>query len=722
MTSGGSAAGSAAGGSAARRAQEARRQERLLREQWRAARQRAERWEAAGEGERRIAAQLLMLTERGWRLLVDRRWPGTRAANVDMLLIGPGGVFVIDVKNWRAAPEPSGGRLRAGGFSRDEHRRKLLAVTKAAEGAVAALGMSPVAVRPLMAFAGHRVDTELGRLRLLGEHEIGPALLSERTRLSAGSVRALAEHLGRVFPEYEDPAAADRTDARTAQHRPAATPAAPSAPSLADDGLFDLDGLRRAALDEARRAPIERWMTFLDPDQLALVRRNWAGPARISGPAGTGKTVVALHRAAYLAQRTGGRVLYVTFANNLPRVQATFLATMAPAVADRIEFSSLHHWAQKYLQSRDVPVRLHREKAETAFSLAWKHLGRDSCLAEIDPLPRYWKEEIDHVIKGRGITSFDEYAVLPRRRRRTSLRHPHRQAVWALYEAYEAQRTERAVHDFNDVLSLALAETAGRGGHPYAAVVVDEVQDLTLVGVRLLHSLVGDSPNGLLLVGDGQQAVHPGGFRLSDAGIDIRGDRGQVLRANYRNGKEIVDTALSVVAEDAFEDIDGSRTPGRRDVDLTYHHGEVVRAVLPSPAAHDAALVAVLRGLSPQELADSAVLCPATRAIERYRRLLTRAGVRVCLLESYDGRPVAAVKLGSYRRAKGLEFKRVYLPRYEANLTAAKEARDDAGTAGEQGELLRSQLFVAMTRARDVLWLGSVRPSGTAGESANKEE
>ncbi|WP_237519489.1 nuclease-related domain-containing protein [Streptomyces sp. HUCO-GS316] len=98
----------AAGGSASRRAQEARRQERLLREQWQTARQRARRWEAASEGERRVAAQLLVLTARGWRLLVDRRWPGTRAANVDMLLVGPGGVFVLDVKNWRSAPATSG--------------------------------------------------------------------------------------------------------------------------------------------------------------------------------------------------------------------------------------------------------------------------------------------------------------------------------------------------------------------------------------------------------------------------------------------------------------------------------------------------------------------------------------------------------------------------------------------------------------------------------------
>ncbi|MEW9517307.1 nuclease-related domain-containing DEAD/DEAH box helicase [Streptomyces tubercidicus] len=699
----GSSRGAAAGASAGRRAQQARRQERLLREQWQAARARAERWEAASEGEQRVAAQLLMLTERGWRLLVDRRWPGTRAANVDMLLIGPGGVFVIDVKNWRAAPEISGGRLRAGGFSRDEHRRKLLAVTKAAESAVASLGMSPVAVRPLLAFAGHRVDAELGRVRLLGEREIGPALLSERTRLSGESVRALTEHLGRVFPEYQaPPPAAPSPPAGTSQDAATRPPEA--------DGLFDLDGLREAALDEARRAPIEQWMTFLDPDQLALVRRNWAGPARISGPAGTGKTVIALHRAAYLAQRTNGRVLYVTFANNLPRVQATFLKTMAPAVADRIDFRSLHSWAQEYLRDRGIPVHLHKEKAETAFSFAWKHLGRNSCLTEIDPQHPYWREEIDYVIKGRGITSFEEYAALPRRRRRAGLRRPHRQAVWSLYEAYEAERTERAVHDFNDVLSLALAEAAGRTGHSgYTAVVVDEVQDLTLVGVRLLHALVGDTPNGLLLVGDGQQAVYPGGFRLSDAGIDIRGDRGQVLRANYRNSKEIVDTALSVVAEDAFEDLDGLRTPGRRDIDLTYHDGEVQRAVHPTPAAHDEALLTALRGLTPQELAGSAVLCPAKRAIEHYQRLLTRAGLPVCSLDRYDGHPVEAVKLGSYRRAKGLEFKRVYLPQHDTPPpTGCPAGRTPGETAHERAELARSQLYVAMTRARDVLWLGSV--------------
>ncbi|MFI2072719.1 nuclease-related domain-containing DEAD/DEAH box helicase [Streptomyces triculaminicus] len=734
-----------AGGSASNRAQEARRHERELREQLRAAQQEARRWEAASEGERKVAAQLLMLTRRGWRLLVDRRWPGTRAANVDMLLVGPGGVFVIDVKNWRAAPGAADGHLTAGRQRRDGEIGKLLAVTRVAEVALAPLGLSPVAVQPLMVFAGRSFDGTLDRVRLLGEREVGPALLAERTRLGAAMVCAIADHLEVVFPAYEGSYVPEEPSVPSADSgRPApdggGTSDAASGDTVDDNALFDIASLCDAAMDAARRAPVERWMTFLHPDQVALVRRNWSGPARVSGPAGTGKTVVALHRAAHLAQRTTGRILYVTFASNLPRVQGTFLRTMAPAVADRVEFRSLHSWARKFLAERGIPHRLHGGRSEDAFSRAWVRCGRPSVLAALDPCPRYWHEEIDCVIKGRGITGFEEYATLRRQRRRAALRRPHREAVWALYEEYERVRRARGVHDFNDILSLALAEARARPGRsPYAAVIADEVQDLTLVGVRLLHALVGDAPNGLLLVGDGQQAVYPGGFRLSDAGIDVRGDRGQVLRTNYRNAQQILDAALAVVADDAFDDIDGTRLAGLRDVDRTYHGGQVTRSVSGTPAEHDDALLAALRARGEASWPDSAVLCRSRRETAHYQRLLARAGIPFCSLERYDGRPVAAVKVGSYRRAKGLEFKHVYLPDHEpapampsvaapvtasvtssgmsavrpsaapsATSTRACTVVGDEDIALERAELSRTQLFVAMTRARDSLWLGSV--------------
>ncbi|MFB7266495.1 nuclease-related domain-containing protein, partial [Streptomyces nojiriensis] len=115
-----------AGGAGSQRAQDARRQERLLREQWEAARRQALRWSAVGEGEQRVLAQLLVLTARGWRLLVDRQWSGTRTADADMLLVGPGGVFVLQAT---AGGEPGDGRATG-----------LLAATKAAESAVASLG------------------------------------------------------------------------------------------------------------------------------------------------------------------------------------------------------------------------------------------------------------------------------------------------------------------------------------------------------------------------------------------------------------------------------------------------------------------------------------------------------------------------------------------------------------------------------------------------------
>ncbi|MGW1194283.1 UvrD-helicase domain-containing protein [Streptomyces sp. NPDC002536] len=691
-----------AGGSALNRAQEARRHERELREQLWAARREARRWEAAGEGEQLVHAQLLVLAQRGWRLLVDRRWPGTRAANVDMLLVGPGGVFVIDVKNWRSAPETAHGRLTAGGRHCDGEVRKLLAVTRVAEGAVAALGLSPVAVQPLMVFAGHSLAESLGRVRLLGDQDVAPALMAERTRLTPSQVRMLGAHLEEVFPAYET-SSVDRSSTTSREQE---TPV--------DDALFDVTGLRDAAMEAARSAPIERWMTFLAAEQVPLVRRNWSGPARISGPAGTGKTVVALHRAAHLAQRTTGRILYVTFANNLPRVQSTFLGTMAPAVADRVEFRSLHSWARGFLDERGIVHRLNGERAETAFSHAWMRRGRSSILASVDRSPGYWREEIDYVIKGRGITRFEDYATLRRIRRRTNLRRTHREAVWELYEEYERIRTERGVHDFNDILSLALAEARRHpGSPPYAAVIADEVQDLTLVGVRLLHALVGDTDNGLLLVGDGQQSVYPGGFRLSDAGIDVRGDRGQVLRTNYRNAKEILDAALAVVAEDAFDDIDGTRTAGHRDVDLTYHDGTVTRAVFRTAAAQDEALLDALRTLGPSNWPDSAILCRSHRETNHFRDLLNRSGIPLCPLDRYDGQPVAAVKLGTYRRAKGLEFKHVHLPDHDiASDGSVDSSAPDADVTRERQELWRTQLFVAMTRARDTLWLGSVAAGG----------
>ncbi|TDD93020.1 nuclease-related domain-containing DEAD/DEAH box helicase [Actinomadura rubrisoli] len=688
----------AAGGSAGERGRRAREEALELARRSREAYELAGRFEAAAEAERVVAATLVSLTAVGWRLLVDRRWPGTRSANIDMILIGPGGVFVIDVKRWRDPPVIDGGHLTAGGESRDAEIEKLLAMTQAVEEQAAELGMSPVALRPLMVFAGHRLDACLGRVRLLGHPDLVHALVAEPKRLTPALVRAVTRHLAELFPAY---AATALTERGTGAVSPGES---------GDDALFQAEDVEKAAMESLLHAPIEQWMTFLHPDQVAVARRDWNGPARVSGPAGTGKTVVGLHRAAHLAARGSGRILYVTFVNNLPRVQKQLFGRMASTFADRVEFSSLHGWATAFLTERGVGMQLNAARADDAFSRAWLTAGRDSALAEIDPAPGYWREEIDHVIKGRGLTSLEEYRTVARHGRRTALQAAHREAAWLLYEEYELLRTERGIGDFNDVLLAALDELGERPADPpYSAVIVDEVQDLTLIGVKLLHALAGDGPNGLLLIGDGQQAVYPGGFRLADAGIAVTG-RGAVLRTNYRNAARILEAAMDLVSGDPFDDLDGPNPNGRRAVDLTYHDGQVLRVGAADEDEHDRRLVEAIRSLPERgadgsaSWADSVVLCRSLRETQHYHRLLTRGGIPVLRLENYDGRPVEAIKLGTYRRAKGLEFKHVFLPRHDSDLSNGAPS-DAAGQ--ERAELARRQLFVAMTRARDLLWLGS---------------
>jgi superfamily I DNA/RNA helicase len=252
----------------------------------------------------------------------------------------------------------------------------------------------------------------------------------------------------------------------------------------------------------------------------------------------------------------------------------------------------------------------------------------------------------------------------------------------------------------------------------YAAVIADEAQDLTLVGLRLVRALAGDGANRLLLIGDCQQAVYPGGFRLADAGLTIRGSAADVLRSNHRNAPAILDAALQVVAGEPVEDLDGTSLAGHPQLDRDAGDGgdgRVVTVVRRTVAEHDEVMVAALlalRGDRPPEwdeaspLADTAVLCSRNREADRYRELLVRAGLPVMKLTDYDGRPVDAIKIGTFVRAKGLEFASVFLPRYQQSELGA--VPPGAATGADRHLLATHHLFVAMTRARRLLWLGSV--------------
>jgi hypothetical protein len=531
-------------------------------------------FEAAAFSEPRTALALRPLEDRGWQVFHDRRWPGSTRANVDHVVVGPPGVMVVDTKHWAGPVEVRNGRLCACEEDRHDAVEDLLRLVASIEELLLDLGtgadgrpagLSPVHVVPVLAFtsfsSARRADIRVGRVRLAAIRQLPALLAAQPTVLSASEIIHVADYLAEQMPPaVRVTVPRQRGSALGVPVRPEPLPADPSAEP---DALFDVPDLAEQ-LAKAASAPLVEWMGFLHPGQTRLVRRSYAGPARIRGPAGTGKSVVMLHRAAWLAETRPGRILVTSFVRTLPIHQQAVYEQLSPTTADRVDFLGLHAVAKKVLAEAGQRMNIVGHRIDAAFDAAWSRAGTSSPLADMAP-PRYWRQEIDFVIKGRGLRHFVDYEALPRRGRSIPLTPAERKPVWRLLTAYDEELQRRHVHDFNDLLSAAVNLVArDRARSPWKAVVIDEVQDLPLIGVRLCALLGGTGPDGLFLVGDGQQAIYPGGFSLTEAGVSVVG-RATVLQVNYRNTRQILDFARVKVDGDDFPISTGpmSRVPAR---------------------------------------------------------------------------------------------------------------------------------------------------------------
>lgn len=694
------------------------------------------KWRAGAAGEAQVVEVLLDIGQAGWFVLADRRWPGTAKANLDVVVVGPGGVFVIDVKTWRDARVESG-TLWHGQVDEGAALRSMLDQCGAVEDVLSAAGYPPSQVTPVLVLAGRaQAGVLLGGVWILGERNLHRELLRRGRLLTDDEVTRLVATLDTACPPKPvRPVAAHRPSGRprptrsphvakgatpVTGHTPAIAPHGPQTSILNDPAaLIDAQDLIDALMVTACAGPIESWMTWLHPEQSALVKRSWNGPARISGAAGTGKTVVALHRAKYLARHSPGRILVTSFVRTVPTVQRALFERLAPGITDQVEFAHLHSWAQRLLRQRGHRVTVDASAARSAFNRAWLHVGRSSSLDAMSVSTDYWYDELIAVIKGRGITDPEDYYALDRIGRRTVLRRPQREAVWDLYTEYERLKTERGTLDWADLILQARDEVRAHPVTDYSAVIVDEVQDLSVVGLQLLHSLVGDTRDGLLLVGDGQQSIYTGSFTATEAGLSLTG-RAAILRRNYRNGGNILRRALEVVAQDEFADLEQRLAPGTRDVDVIRPGGQVTEL---SAADEDSAVAALNSAVSDliengTRPGDLAVLCGTNERALTWARRLRTAGIQAMSLTDYDGLPINHIKVGTYHRAKGLEFAHVFIP--DLHQTPRPRAAGETEDAfQERCELEHRQLFVAMTRARDGLWLCRIDTAATSGPATS---
>ncbi len=447
---------------------------------------------------------------------------------------------------------------------------------------------------------------------------------------------------------------------------------------------------------------IEDWMIFLSPVQRRAVDRAVGGPARVTGGPGTGKTVVGLHRAAAFARdlEPGRRVLLTSFVRTIPDVLAGLFERLAPDLVDRCQFRSVHALAMEVLG--EGHPRVDRDAAHKRFLHVLEakpdryrqlHVG-----ARLSA--EYLWEEVTRVIEGRGLTRRAEYLALQRHGRKRPLPTLIRGLIWDVYEDYRraCDAGDDPVIDWDRVLMLALdALRAQPPARRFAAIVVDEAQDISEVGIRFLLELLEDGNRGrIMLIGDAGQRIYPGGYRLADLGLEIRG-RSFPLTVCYRSTDEIMRAVGALgqyVSTEEFGE-DGVRGLAYS----TVRSGPRPRLRAFASAEDERAWVVSQLDPDDATLDGTGILVLSNRLVEEWRARLEAAGIGSVPLGEYHGRPVPGVKVGTYHRAKGLEFTRLFLPGLDVGYPPCD--RDDPDEMIEKGSLL----YVAMSRARDELFL-----------------
>ena len=469
-------------------------------------------------------------------------------------------------------------------------------------------------------------------------------------------------------------------------------------------------------LEAMLNAPLDRWRVFLHPSQRRLVERRWNGPARVLGGAGTGKTVVAMHRARRLAQALlapgaggaprPGRILFTTFTRNLAAdIEHNLRAICAPEEMERIDVRNLDRWATHFLRSRRYEFRIvYGRDGE-----AWRR-ALDAKPSDPDLPDAFYEDEWEQVVQAHGVATEEEYLRVPRVGRGSRLNRGARARVWPVFKEYRTGLAERGVKEVDDAFrdAAALLE-ADRGALDYAAAVVDEAQDMGAASWRLLRALVPTGPDDLFITGDGHQRIYRRNrVVLGRCGIDVRG-RSRKLRLNYRTTEETRRWAARLLAGRRIDDLDGGADDDRGITSLTRGPAPLLRR-FESRGEQCAFLAAWLKRLQADGLPLRGVCVAARTRRERdaVADALEEHGLPHAALEAgaVDAAGTEGVRLATMHRVKGLEFDRVALAGVNADLVplpAALDARGDAVERESAETEERALVYVAATRAKKEL-------------------
>ena len=489
------------------------------------------------------------------------------------------------------------------------------------------------------------------------------------------------------------------------------------APSGADPFAHP-DALRRfrvmrnvEELEEALEYPWEKWTIFLHPAQLGLVERSYNGPARVSGSAGTGKTVVALHRAAFLAKSNPkARILLITFSDalaNLLRTKLQLLIHQEVQPDGRIVVDSLDAVGVRLYEAKFGPLQLAGQ--DTIGVLVEDAAGKEGTNFSRAFLLTEW----DRVVDAWQLDTWESYRDVARIGRYRRLSETQRKALWPVFERVRSGFREQGLVTKAEMFGWLTREAERLEHPPFDHVVVDEAQDVSVAQLRFLAALAGGRANGLFFAGDLGQRIFQQPFSWKELGVDVRG-RSQTLRINYRTSHQIR-TQADRLLDPAISDVDGNLEERKGTVSVFNGPHPNVQVFedeeAESSAVSEWLTAGISEGLQPSEIS---VFVRSMDQIKRAVAAVKRSHLPYSIFDEDMDAEEGCLTVGTMHLAKGLEFRAVAVMACDSEiipLQSRVESIADEADLEEVYNTERNLLYVACTRARDYLLVTGVEPA-----------
>lgn len=518
---------------------------------------------------------------------------------------------------------------------------------------------------------------------------------------------AVAEHLPQEAGEALLTLASGRTPALPKRLPPNADPFAHPDAMRRFRVLTNVDELARAL-----EFPWEKWTVFLHPAQRYLVEQPYHGSARVSGTAGTGKTVVALHRALFMArQHPRDKILLTTFSDALATaldIKLRRLVGNEPRIQEQIELYAMQELAEKLYRAQwGSPKRVPPDLLRTLLTEA-------AAAHPATPFSeRFLVAEWNEVVDAWQLDSWEAYRDVPRLGRKTRLGSRQREALWAIFEKVREQLAAQGRVTWAGVYGRLTAHYASRPDRPYRFIVVDESQDLGVPELRFLHELGRLRPDSLFFAGDLGQRIFQPPFSWKHLGVDVRG-RSHTLTLNYRTSHQIRQQADRLRPLE-MADVDGL-VESRHGTISAFNGPPPEVEVLESQEAESIRVGEWVRGrlaegIQPEEIA---LFVRDTTHLARAEAALRHAGVAGVELDGRRGPQRGTIALSTMHFAKGMEFRAVAVMACDDEVIPLQSRIEQVSDPSDLEEVYRTErhlLYVACTRARDHLLVTGSAPA-----------